>query len=177
MKNFQQNLLIVLALSLCGLCVYQWYSQTIERTQIEDLNKLLYQKSAAIQDYTNSIVTMNSQIAQMDARLTELKATVKTNEQVIASQKLEINGLRFDNQGLTNSVAEYKTAVEALEARLKEVGEGVKKQNEAIEKLVAQRDELAKKYNDEVADRNAVVAKYNDLVAQVEKMQKGAAKQ
>ena len=28
MKNFQQNLLIVLALGLCGLCVYQWYGQT-----------------------------------------------------------------------------------------------------------------------------------------------------
>jgi chromosome segregation ATPase len=177
MKNFQQNLLIVLALSLCGLCVYQWYSQTIERTQIDGLNRLLYQKSVAIQEYTNSIAAMNSQIAQMDAHLTELKANVKTNEQLIASQRVELNRLQFDNQGLTNTVAEYKKAVETLEAKMREVGEGVKKQNKAIEKLVAQRDDLAKKYNEEVADRNAVVQKYNDLVAQVEKMQKAPTKQ
>jgi len=176
-KNFQQNLLIALALGLCGLCVFQWYSQTIERTQVDGLNKLLYQKMAAIQDYTNSIAAMTSQIGQMDARITELKAGVKTNEQLVASQKLEINRLQFENQGLTNTVAEYKTAVDTLQAKLKEIGENVKKQNEIVEKLVAQRDELAKKYNDEVADRNAVVQKYNDLVAQVEKMQKGPAKQ
>jgi chromosome segregation ATPase len=177
MKNLQQNLLIVLALSLCGLCVYQWYSQTIERTQIEGLNRLLYQKAALIQDYTNSIATMSGQIAQMDGHITDLKASVKTNELLIASQRVEINRLQFDNQGLTNTVAEYKQAVDTLEAKLKEISEGVKKQNEAIEKLVTQRDDLAKKYNDEVADRNAVVAKYNDLVAQVEKMQKSSGKQ
>ena len=49
MKSCQQNLLAVLALSLCLLCVYQWYVQTIERNQVEDLNRLLNQKSAAAQ--------------------------------------------------------------------------------------------------------------------------------
>src|SRR5271154_5303016 len=100
MKNFQQNLLIALALGLCGLCVYQWYSQTVERTQIEGLNRLLYQRASAIQDYTNSIATMNSQIAQMDGRITELKASVKTNEQMVVSQRRELNQLQFDNAGL-----------------------------------------------------------------------------
>ena len=31
MKNFQQNLLILLALRLCGLCAWQWYAQTVQR--------------------------------------------------------------------------------------------------------------------------------------------------
>ena len=41
----------------------------------------------------------------------------------------------------------------------------------AISNLVAQRNDLVQKYNDEVKDRNDVVEKYNDLVKQVEKQQ------
>ena len=65
MKNVHQNLLIVLALGLCCLCVYQWYSQTLQRNQIGSLNQLLYEQSTAIQGYTNSIKTMDRQFAQV----------------------------------------------------------------------------------------------------------------
>ena len=45
MKNFQQNLLIILALALCGLCAWQWYEQTIQRDEIGTLNGIVYQKN------------------------------------------------------------------------------------------------------------------------------------
>jgi len=61
MKNFQQNLLILLALALCGLCVWQWYEQTVQRTEIQTLNRIVYDRNAAIQGYTNSIATLNHQ--------------------------------------------------------------------------------------------------------------------
>ena len=171
MKNLQQNLLILVALSLCGLCVYQWYGQTLQRNDIQKLERSVYEKSAAIQAYTNSIRTMDQQIAQMDARLTELKAEAKTNADLLVNQKREINQLQVTGDGLTNLVTEYKAAVTNLQGKLKEAYDGVQKQNEAIKELVSQRDELVKKYNDEVKDRNDVVNKYNDLVRQVEKSQ------
>ena len=114
MKNFQVNLLIVLALGLCGLCVWQWYEQTVQRDEIITMNGMIYERNAAIQGYTNSIATLNHQVNQMDAHLTELKLTAATNEQVIVSQKAEIAQLQFDNANLTNEVAQYKTAVDAL---------------------------------------------------------------
>jgi chromosome segregation ATPase len=176
MKNFQQNLLIVLALSLCGLCAYQWYGQTLQRNEIQKLEGTVHEKSAAIQGYTNSIASMDRQIAQMDAQLTELRATTKTNELQIASEKRELSKLELENLGLTNQIAEYKKGVDTLESKLKEAYDGIKKQNEAMKELVAQRDEFVKKFNDEVKDRNDVVNKYNELAASVEK-QKGGGKQ
>jgi len=177
MKNFQQNLLIVAALSLCGLCVYQWYGQTLQRREIHKLEQMVYEKSAAIQGYTNSIRTMDRQIAQMDARITELRAEAKTNAELVVSQKREINRLQATAEGLTNDITQYKSALISLEGKLKEAYEGIQKQNEAVKELVAQRDEFVKKYNDEVKDRNEVVNKYNDLVRQVEKTQGASAKQ
>jgi chromosome segregation ATPase len=171
MKNFHQNLLIVLALALCGLCVYQWYDQTFQRNQIVSLNQMVYDKSVAIRDCTNSIATLNHQITLMDASLTGLKAAAKTNEDLVLAQKREISRLQFISEAQTNQIAQYKQAVDSLETKLKDAYDGIKKQNDALKELVAQRDEFVKKYNDSVIDRNNVVSNYNALAAQFQKLQ------
>ena len=173
MRNLQQNLLIIVALSLCGLCVYQWYGQTQQRNDIQKLEQTVYAKSAAIQGYTNSTKAMDGQITQMDARITQLKLEAKTSADLVITQKREINRLQSTVDGLTNQVAEYRSAVGSLQGKLKEAYGGIQKQNEAMKELVAQRDEFVKKLNDSVKERNDVVAKYNDLVAQVAKSQGG----
>jgi chromosome segregation ATPase len=173
MKKFQENLLVVVALSLCGLCVYQWRGQTIQRNDIERLNHVVYEKSEAIQNYTNSIRTMDQQIASMGAEMAELRSNLKSNELLLASQKTQINNLQTTAGTLTNEVAQYKKAVGTLEAKLKDAYDGIKKQNEAMQELTAQRDEFVKKYNDGIKERNDIVAKYNDLASQVEKLQGG----
>ena len=168
MKNFQSNLLIVLALALCGLCAFQWYEQTIQRNEITTLNGMVYDKNVAFQDATNSIATLNHQVEQMDTRLTEMKAAAATNEQLVVAQKVEIAQLQFNGANLTNEIAQYKTAVDTLTAKLKEAYTNLESQNASITNLVAQRDDFVKKFNDEVKDRNDIVAKYNDLVKQVQ---------
>jgi uncharacterized coiled-coil DUF342 family protein len=173
MKSCQQNLLIIVALSLCVLCVYQWYGQTLQRNDIQKLEQTVYVKSAAVQASTQSIRTMDRQIAQMDARITELKAAAKTNAEFVITQKREINRWQATTDGLTNEIAEYKLAVESLQTKLKEAYAGIQKQNDAMKELAAQRDEFVKKFNDSVKDRNDIVAKYNDLAAQVAKSQSG----
>jgi chromosome segregation ATPase len=166
MKNFQQNLLIVLALALCGLCAFQWQEQTVQRNEITTLNGLVYAKNIAIRDATNSVGELNHQITQMDASLTEIKAATATNEQLVASQKAGLARLQFANLNLTNELAQYKAAVDTLESKLKEAYADLQKQNDTITNLVAQRNELVVKYNQEVKDRNDIVAKYNDLQKQ-----------
>jgi chromosome segregation ATPase len=173
MKNFQQNLLVALALALCGLCAFQWHLQTLQRDEITTLNGIVYEKNVAIQSATNSIATLNQQIEQMGARITEIKSAAATNEQLVVSQKAEIAELQFNNLNLTNEIAQYKAAVDELTAKLKDAYAGIEKQNTVISNLVLQRDDFVKKYNDEVKDRNGVVTKYNDLVNQGQKLQDG----
>jgi chromosome segregation ATPase len=174
MKNFQVNLFIVLAIGLCGLCAWQWYEQTVQRAEIQTLNRMVYDRDAAIQGDTNSLATLNHQVDQMDASLTEMKAVAATNEQLIVSQKAEIGQLEFANENFTNEIAQYQAGVDALEAKLKEAYAGLDRQNGAISNLVAQRNDLVRKYNDEVKDRNDIVSKYNNLVKQVKKLQSGS---
>jgi len=171
MKNLQQNLLIFLAVCLCGLCAFQWYGQTFQRKAIEKLNQAVYDKSVAIRDYTNSIATLNHQVSELDAGLTDLRNQARTNTETIAAQERELDEMAVTNEVLTNEIAQYKDAVGLLTNRLDEAYAGIQKQNTAIKELAAQRDEFVQKYNDEVKDRNNVVSNYNVLAAEVKKMQ------
>ena len=177
MRNFQINLLIGLAVALCGLCAFQWHVQTLQRTEITTMNGMLYDKNVAIQDATNSLATMSHQVEQMDTRLTEIKAEAATNQQMVVLQKAQIVKLEFANENLSNEIVQYKAAVDTLQSKLAEAYAGIHQQNETITNLVMQRDEFVKKYNDSVKAHNDVVAKYNDLVSQMQKQQGGGTKQ
>jgi chromosome segregation ATPase len=168
MKNFQQNLLIVLAIALCGLCAWQWYAQTVQRQTIGDLNQMVFDRNAAIESYTNSIASLNSQVDEMGGRIAELKSTMATNEQMVVSQKAQIEQLQFDSATFTNEIAQYKTAVDVLESKLKDADDGIDKQNETISNLLSQRNDLVQKYDELATNRNDIVAKYNALVKQEE---------
>lgn len=168
MKNFQQNLLIVLALGLCGLCAWQWYEQTVQRNEIQSQNQMIYDRNASIQNYTNSIATLNDKVNDMDVHITQLKTTVATNAQVMASRKAQIFQLQFANDNLTNEVAQYKVAVDTLNSRLQDAYTNLDKQNETITNLLSQRDDLVQRYDELATNRNDIVLKYNALVKQTE---------
>jgi len=173
MKNFQQNLLIVLALALCVMCAWQWYEQTVQRTTIQALNQMVYDRNATIQGNTNSIATLNSKVDDLDTRVAGLKATVATNEQVMVSQKAQITLLQFDHENDTNEIAQYKVAVDTLESKLKDAYAGIDKQNVTITNLLSEREDLVQKYDELATNRNDIVLKYNALVKQVESGQDG----
>jgi chromosome segregation ATPase len=173
MKNFQQNLLIVLALALCGLCAWQWYEQTVQRNEIQTQNEMLYDRNDSIQGYTNSIATLNSKVNDMDVQIIGLKATVATNQQTIFSQKAQITQLQFDNETFTNEIGQYKVAVNTLESKLKDAYAGIDQQNETITNLLSQRGDLVEKYDSLATNRNDIVLKYNAMVKQMESEQSG----
>ncbi len=171
MRRFQENLLIALALALCGLCLYQWRGQVDQRGEIQRLNQLVYEHSLAIRDSKNSLATANHQIGRLEAQTAELKLLVKTNTQALAVKRRELTQLQTANDQSLQQIADYKKAVEALQQKLTNAYAGIQKQNESLKKLLTQRDEFVQKYNDSVKDRNDIVAKYNELVGRVEKLQ------
>ena len=164
MKNPLQTLLIVFALGLCGLCTWQWYGQMLQQKRLNALAQSDYDQSTAIQGYISSIKKMDDQIAQMDAHLTELKATVTGNNAEIAKQ-------RADNAHLTGTVEQYSKAVAELESRLKQADNGIRRQAEALKSLVQERDDYADRLNQSVKERNETVTKYNTLVKEFETTQ------
>lgn len=171
MKNLQQNLLIFFALALCGLCAWQWYFQTLQRNRIDKLDATVFKQAGEIQSDTNSIAAMQAEITGSQSRITELNQTVISNDQAIVARERENLRLQITADTLSNEIVQYQSVTNLFANKLKEAYDGIKKQNDAITNLVAQRDEFVTKYNDSVKARNDVVTKYNDLVRQMEKLQ------
>lgn len=164
MKNPLQALLIVLAFGLCGLCTWQWYGQVQQRREMTALSQANYDQAVAIQGYTNSMNVMDKQISQMDAHITELKDTVKSNTVVIF-------GLREENNRLATQVEQYSNAVDVLQVQIKVANESIHRQNEAMKSLVAERDEYVTRLNEALKERNQVVNQYNELAKRFEELQ------
>jgi len=175
MKNFLQNLLIVLALGLCGLCGWQWYLQTRLHLQGEALQQTVFDQTAAIQGYTNRIRNMEAEISGLSTHVNELKQTAITNELAALEQKREILRLRSSSEMMSNEIVQYKDVLDKLEAKFKEASEGIVKQNDAIKRLAAERDDAIQKYNDSIKERNALAEKYNSLVDRFTKLQAAGA--
>lgn len=171
MKNFLQNLLMVLALGLCALCAWQWYVQTRLHLMGQALQRTVFNQAAAIQGYTNSISNMDAEIAGLSTRISELKQTAMTNEMLAAEQKHDILRLRSSSELMSNEIVQDKEVVDKLEAKLKEASEGILKQNDAIKQLAAERDAAIQKYNDSIKDQRALAEKYNSLVDRFNKLQ------
>jgi chromosome segregation ATPase len=174
MKNFQQNLLIVLALGLCALCAWQWTDQTHERRAILERNQMVYDRDKAIQGYTNSLAAGDKQIAELQSSIARLNNDSAATEEKIRSterQRIEWLGqmLEFSNQAV-----HLAAAITNLETKLNTAYDGIAKQNDAVKELVAQRDDFIAKYTNSVNARNDIVLKYNDLVERVSRMQSNA---
>ena len=164
MKNPLQTLLISLALCLCALCTWQWYGQVLQRKAMTALAQVNYDESTAIQGYTNTINNMDHQIAQMDARISDLRDTLSSNTTTIV-------GLQQDNSRLNIVVDQYSNAVVVLQGQMKQANESIRRQNDAMKDLVSQRDDFVARLNESIKERNDIVTKYNELTKQLEQIQ------
>jgi len=153
-----------LALCLCALCTWQWYGQVLQRKAMTALAQVNYDESTAIQGYTNTINNMDHQIAQMDARLSDLRDTIGSNTVTIV-------GLQQDNGRLNIVVDQYSNAVVVLQGQMKQANESIRRQNDAMKDLVSQRDDFVARLNESIKERNDIVTKYNELTKQLEQIQ------
>ena len=176
MKNFQQNLLVALALALCGLCVWQWYFQNTLRQTITLRDQALYKLSSDLQGYTNSINNMDAEINGLESRVGELKGQAVSNGEVIITQERQVLRLQSTAGILSNEIDQFESVTNILETQLQAAADGIKKQNDAIKELVGQRDEFVRKYNDSIKARNELTEKYNALVDRINKLQAAAPK-
>jgi hypothetical protein len=171
MRNFLQNLLMVFALCLCGLCVRQWYFQTVQRNLLAEQGQKIFDRDTAIQGYTNTIQTQDHQIALLDRQLAQLNQSLLSNNDLLILQKHDLARLRADTDTLTHDVTLYTNNIVLLESRLANAYEGIEKLTNDVAQLVAQRDDFITRYNNSVSNYNVLGSNYNNVVDRLNKLQ------
>jgi len=169
MKKFQENLLIFVGLSLCGLCIWQWVREADLRKEAESLSKSLYEKKQTIQNLEGQLKRSEAEVLRLDKLKTEMTETIKTNRQEILTLTKYSEKLEKEIESQKAQMDVYKDAIEKANANIQKQNEDIKKQNEMLKQLADERNASVEKYNQ-------LVTQYNDLVKQFEKFQQDVQK-
>lgn len=164
MKQFLVNLLIAVALGLCGLCTYQWYRESRLRTEMEGQSRELYRKKDTINGLNTALQQTREDAERLDKLNVRLNGEIKTNALEIAGLRRQVDQLTQETNRLSGDLATYKNSLEVANANTAEANKAVQTQNQTIKQLVDERTGLVEKYKE-------VVKQYEDLVKQFEAYQ------
>jgi chromosome segregation ATPase len=169
MKNFLQNLLIVFALSLCAMMVFQWTRETDLNKSLQKRADELHDKGEAIQNLEGAAKRDQAEIQRLDALKNQLLGTVKTNQEDIARLTKDLEKVTFDNERNLKQLDVYKDAIQKANDSLLKQNETIKTQNEELKTLAEDR-------NKAVTNANETVKKFNDLAEKWNKLQEDLAR-
>ena len=169
MKNFLQNLLIILAICLCGLITFQWVREGRTHARLEALVNEVHDKAGAIQNLGGQLKRSEAEVERLDKLKTEMAETIKSN-------RLEIMGLTKEVKKTADELEHSKRQSEAFKSALDQANENTRiqieetrKQTEQLKKILADRNEMVTNYNKLAADYNDLAKKWNDLQEQLKK--------
>jgi chromosome segregation ATPase len=164
MKRLLEALLIVLALTLCGLCAVQWNREHHIRNTVEELRDDQKKKAEKLDNLTAANARLDEQVNALIQKTTEIENANREQNRKAADTAQKLSRAETQNASLTNAVTQLREAVEDRNNKIREA-------NERIHTVNAERVDLAKKSNEMVAKSNEIVKKYNELVDSFEKMQ------
>ena len=168
-------ILIVLAVSLCVLSVYQWTDQRRLITMVESERKSKLELQTTVQEREQTAKRYSEEITRLESDRKDLDASVKTNKVEVGRLQAELKKAEFEVSKATNQAAVYKKAFDDANESIKQQNEAVKAQNDSYKKLVEERNEFASKVKKAIEEQNKSTTAYNALVDQIKSERAAAA--
>lgn len=175
MKRALITLLVLILLSLCGICVFQWQREFRLRATIDHLSNLLIEENKLrvaaedkVEQYGREIERLNNLRKEIEVRLLDATEQVKLLTEDQSARGYSIAVLMNEAIRSGNELEAYKRIAGQGSDALKKHNDTVAEQNSAIEKaniqlkqLVRERDEAITKLNARTQEFNELVQKYN----------------
>lgn len=178
MKSILTGLLILVTLTLCGLCVIQWQREADFRARISELG-------LALNEETDKRIQAEEQVAAFEKeieRLTQLRADTEAKllevstrlvaveaDQLFRGNSIHILGLEFQRaraeaQAARDTLAKTQAAVAEHNNSVDGQNAAITKANTLLKQLTSERDAAIEKLNQRTRELNELVTKYNKLV-------------
>lgn len=148
MRPIPGYILILLMLSLCGLCVWQWSRET-------ELRKISAQQREEITALQSEQFKTEASMKAADAeilRLTASLAELRTN----SIAKEEFDALTENGTKMREGIEKLQAAIKERDGALAKLNTSMQQANDQIKKLISERDSVATRLQE-------VTQKYNKL--------------
>src|SRR5438067_8595653 len=112
LKRLLPNLVLVLALALCALCIVQWVREARLRAKIESLQQTNQIDSQSLANSEALARRYEAEISRLDARVKELKRAEQTNSAVTTTLQADLRKAEAEAESFRKAIASYKEAVD-----------------------------------------------------------------
>lgn len=158
MRNSLQNLLIFLALCLCGLVAFQWHREA-------RLGKELQSASQEVRDQSEAILNLQKSLQLAEEEVKRLGRLRSSSASTAESNRIEITALKRQFEAASVEIERSTKQIEAFQAALRQANSNIQRQNESIERMADERNDAVVKFNELVIKYNNLVEKWNTLPA------------
>lgn len=174
MKRHLPILFIVLTCGLAGLAGLQAVRGSRLSQQVSILQKENETKAAKIRELEDKSNRFERELSRMVEVHASLEATLKVkNSEANDWEKLR-QARDADRETLLRNSDRLQTALTAATERLRGQNEDIKRQNEAMKKLVTERDSLLARHNRVAADLNELTKKWNAQQLEISRLNAGS---
>lgn len=148
MKPVPNSLMVVLVLSLCGLCGWQWMREVALR-EISNMERVELASALKQRDELESRVkAADTEILRLTGSLNEVRANSLSKE--------DHDAMTAENGKMREGIEKQNAVILEQNEKINQANVTIQQANDNIKKLNAERDSLAKKVNE-------VTALYNKL--------------
>ncbi|MGZ4961393.1 MAG: hypothetical protein ACXWKG_15205 [Limisphaerales bacterium] len=167
MKRLLTNLLIVLALALCGLVAVQWVREAQLRQQLQAVSDSLHDKSEVLGHVRDQLKHSEDEIQRLEKVRIDLSEQAKTNAFLTLDLRKQLDQARADTERQTLSADNYKAALEHANQNVTKQNRDIEKQNDDLKKLAQERNDIVTRYNKLAKDFDDLTKKWNDQQAEL----------
>jgi chromosome segregation ATPase len=155
MKNFLQNLLMVLSLCLCVLVALQWHREAALRKELQKLSDGLHDEREATAGLQKRLRIAEDEVNRLGASRSEVMQMSESNRLELGALKKQLEEAGAELDHLREQTASYKSALQQANERINE-------QNVRLQKLADERNDAVLKYKKLVDEYTNLVKIWNE---------------
>ena len=167
------QLLIVLALSLCGLSAWQWVRDTNLHSENSRLQAQIAILSQTTNDLAKNTISLNAEIARVEALRTTLSIDIQSNKTTVRRLVDDFRTASNAERVATNSLANCKRALEAANDNIRKATNTLlefAKANKLLADGAKDREELVRRLNEATSQARSLFDERETLAKELNRI-------
>lgn len=161
MKDFLQNLLVLLAVCLCALVAFQWVKEVRLKRRIEELGGAAQSRAEAIRTLETKLANHAGEIQRLEALRSGADGILKSNSLELSSMAAALGKARAELGGARQEIAGLRKAVGLANTNILTQNETIRRQNERLLQLAEERNRALSNYHILAGEFGVLAEKWN----------------
>jgi len=166
-KKLLTNLLMVVALALCGIVAVQWVREARLHQQLQSLSDSLHDKGDSLRNLQDQLKHSEDEVQRLEKLRNSLADEAKTNAFLTLNLRNQVDQARAEAERQAHKADSYKSSLQQANKNIAKQNDDARRQNGELQKLAQERNDIVTRYNKLAKDFDDLAKKWNDQQAEL----------